>query len=1410
MRNKRNFRFFFYILLCSIIFPQISSAQVNYSANDVVKPYPGTFHFGVNPGAYQTDIYQNGGPIPWTDEQLAELSAGAPNKNIPGVGIQTIRPSLPDWFLEHFGYGIRDDAFDYYDELGMDDLTLFLNNPSILHTDPTLYCPTIEPKIFANLYEPIWDGGANGTPYNDNNYYAAYVYKVVQRYGDHIKFYEVWNEPDFSSTANAQSPSGTPDSWWDKDPDPCDLLWLNAPVQSYIRMLRITYDVVKTLDPDAYVCVGGLGYPSFLDAIMRNTDNPNGGEVSADYPLKGGAYFDVCSFHYYPHVSSAFREWNNDIQNWDYSRHTDEAIDAFQERYELFKSVTNKFGYNDVTYPSKEFICTETNMPRFGFGERFGGDQVQVNYAIKLAVFCSQQKIRHLHLFHLGETRNEGEIYQNSDLFFFMGLYKNLMGANPNTVERTNLGIGFKSASDIMNGFWYDHGHTASMNLPSNIRGGAFKNSEGDYLYVLWAKTHTDRSEESQSLYTFPKSINWAANGSATLTKKEWDYAITGQSTTVGHQNIQLTGTPIFLTISPDETDCNGLTLGINSVGVSCHAGNNGSVSVNPQNGTGPYEYAWNTGQSSSLINNLFSGVYQVTVIDSKGCEVIQSITINQPFPLNVAFGTNDETIGGASDGNIATYVSGGSPPYFYNWSNGATSAYVGNLPPGNYSVTITDNNGCTTNSNIEIIAGLGTECLGFSASISTANLTCGGIHNGVAEVIVTNGSGPYAYLWNSGQNSQVINNLSGGYYSVSVFDQDNCETITAVSIYEPPVLGAVLIGTNVSDFALNDGSATAYPSGGTPPYTIAWSNGSSTASINNVAAGLYQMTLTDVQGCTFVDDIQIDGPFQGCEGFYLSTTVANNDCFDQYNGFAAVSGQNGVPPYSYIWNTGQTDQGIGNLPNGTYRITVTDARSCQVIQAINIISPPPISVSLDVSNETSQTAVDGSIVANVQGGIFPYSYSWSNGSNENYIDNVISSIYFLTVTDANGCEIVSEAYVDNESADCASFKVNTAVQSINCTGGSNGVILLIPDSGTAPFKYLWSTGETSSALNNIASGIYQATITDANDCIFIIKEVIEDPSPIEINFQSSIVGICSDKADVSIDVSGGQPPYNYIWNTGESTFALEEIPSGNYQVSVTDSYGCMNVGEIQINLNNLLLEVSSTIEDVSCFGYQDGFISIDVKNGTPPYAYEWSNGATTKNIQELGTGTYIVTVTDAETCSSIYSYGVTTPDQMDIIFEINEPDQGGSNLGDITATAIGGTPEYSYLWNFGTQSAMVSNLLPGTYQLTITDQNGCTYTEGVSLGLGTANEEIIDENAITLFPNPGKNIFNLEIDSPIYRAEKLTIFDLSGQFISCDQINSNKIIQEIDLGSLKSGTYLVKIEFENGHTKTLKYVLMY
>jgi len=211
--------------------------------------------------------------------------------------------------------------------VGMDDHVTFIGYPSDEQRETTFYCSDHQSELFANMYLDIWDGGANGTPVNDDNYYALYVYRMVSIYKDYVKFWEVWNEPDFDYSGNGFKDPGQDGNWWENIPEPCDMS-IRAPVYSYIRMLRISYEVIKSLDPDAYVSVGGLGFPSFLDLIMRHSDNPNGGQINSEYPNNGGAYFDVMSYHTYPHIDGSLREWNNDIGDFDYFRHSDAAIDG--------------------------------------------------------------------------------------------------------------------------------------------------------------------------------------------------------------------------------------------------------------------------------------------------------------------------------------------------------------------------------------------------------------------------------------------------------------------------------------------------------------------------------------------------------------------------------------------------------------------------------------------------------------------------------------------------------------------------------------------------------------------------------------------------------------------------------------------------------------------------------------------------------------------------------------------------------------------------------------------------------------------------------------------------------------------------------------------------------------------------
>lgn len=533
------------VALIALFYSSSSSAQVSYSANDQVQPYTLGFHPAANIGQYTA----------FSEEQLAVLAAGgmvAPSPNsagghVLGAGVKSLRPGIFESYAEVAGYDASLPIFQKYAELGMSEHTVIVGFPSAAHQDPTQYCPGIQSTLFANMYSPIWDGGANGTPYNDSNYYAAYLYKTVNQYKDYVRFWEIWNEPGFDYTGGlGYLTPAAPNAWWNVNPNPCDYK-LRAPIFHYIRLLRISWDIIKSLDPEAYVVVSGTGYPSFLDAILRNTDNPVDGSVTSEYPLKGGAYFDVMGYHSYPHFDGGLREYSDVTQDWIYYRHSDGAANAMLQTKADYQTVLDNYGYNGTTYPEKQWIITEINLPRKEYpdpsdpGENFIGSALaQRNFIIKAMVTCMANGIQQMQVYKLAEDTEFDNSYSEFDL---MGLYKKLDYNHSYYQALNEVGIAHKSASDVLFGKTFDPVRTAQMQLPANVGGAAMKDATGNFTYVLWAKTLTDMSETASATYSFP-----AALGVANLLKCEWNASTSHDAVSVPSANIALTGTPIFLT----------------------------------------------------------------------------------------------------------------------------------------------------------------------------------------------------------------------------------------------------------------------------------------------------------------------------------------------------------------------------------------------------------------------------------------------------------------------------------------------------------------------------------------------------------------------------------------------------------------------------------------------------------------------------------------------------------------------------------------------------------------------------------------------------------------------------------------------------------------------------------------------
>lgn len=512
-------------LLCTVL----SFTQITFTAQHEVKPYRGGFRTGVNLGWYNDD---------WTDEKLAALAIGDPAMKLSGAGITSLRLTLPGYFLEYYDYDIRKEAFEYYAHLGSEENVLFIGHPGEEMGDRTQYCPGEPSRGFKNMYEPIWDDGANGTPVNDENAYALYVYKLLMIYDDQVRFWEVMNEPDLDYSGNGWKGPEFEGNWFDNVPDPCDYK-MAAPIQHYVRMLRITYEVVKTFSPDDYVAVGGLGSPGFLDLILRHTDNPDGGRPTSAYPHYGGAWFDAMSYHVYPHIDGQMREWSNEAGGFVYERNSDRAVDRLLSKKEDFANVLDVYGYDGKIYPEKVWLITETNVPRKAFTYH-GSQAFQRNFFIKSAIMAQTEDITQIHWYQLGDKTKEEWAGSEFDL---MGLYGSLKYHGMEDAPAHEAAIGGRNLTELTRGYHYDADLTRELQLPDEVRGAAFLNQQREPLFVLWAVANRDKSEEATYQYQFPSRV---LDGQVEI--KPWDFTLSGSSNLAEAASVPLTGDPVFIT----------------------------------------------------------------------------------------------------------------------------------------------------------------------------------------------------------------------------------------------------------------------------------------------------------------------------------------------------------------------------------------------------------------------------------------------------------------------------------------------------------------------------------------------------------------------------------------------------------------------------------------------------------------------------------------------------------------------------------------------------------------------------------------------------------------------------------------------------------------------------------------------
>lgn len=743
-------------------------------------------------------------------------------------------------------------------------------------------------------------------------------------------------------------------------------------------------------------------------------------------------------------------------------------------------------------------------------------------------------------------------------------------------------------------------------------------------------------------------------------------------------------------------------------VNLKCYGQNTGAVNVRVSGGVTPYRYRWSNGDTTRNVANLPVGKYTLVANDANGCTQTVSTTLTQPPKITFAVkSVKDVLCNGDSEGAIDISVSGGVGPFAYKWNNSAITQDIQGLAAGKYNVDITDGNGCVNKLEAEI-----KQPSALTLRLDTVrNILCNGDKKGAINMTVSGGVAPYVYSWSNGATTEDISQLSAGNYTVTVIDSKGCSKSVNAVIAEPPPLDAKLLSVkHIACFGDKAGAVSIDVTGGVKPYAFKWSNGSTSQNISDVAAGSYVVDISDKNGCTQKITTVINQPNKLSS---VLASVKNISCYNGSDGFVNVTVTGGTAPFKYKWSNGTPAQDLTDVIAGSYTLSIVDGNGCKD-SSINVTlkQPPVLDVKVgnvvDIARYAQNT---GAIDINVAGGVPPYAYSWSNGATTQDVSSMPGGNYSVLVTDANGCEKIVTAVINQPPA--LSVKL-ASIQDIKCNGEKAGNINITVSGGVTPYSYRWNNGDSTQNIKNVPAGDYSVTVTDASGYHQTLNAKIAQPSPLVIKLDAVRDLLCyNDKTGaVNVTVTGGEEPYKYQWNAGQLTQDIANLNAGEYSLTVTDASGCKSTLQAKVTQPDLFSAALSTVKNINCKGESKGEAHLDVKGGVTPYSYYWNSGARTKDITGVLAGKYSVKVSDANGCVNNVEATITEPAELTAsLASVVNNSCFGESKGAINVAVNGGTKPYKFAWSNDSTSQNLFSVPRGEYSVVVTDANGCFKT---------------------------------------------------------------------------------------------------
>lgn len=833
----------------------------------------------------------------------------------------------------------------------------------------------------------------------------------------------------------------------------------------------------------------------------------------------------------------------------------------------------------------------------------------------------------------------------------------------------------------------------------------------------------------------------------------------------------------------------------------TCYGLADGAATVTAEGGSDQYDFLWSNGVTGPVATGLAAGTYEVQVTDSEGCSADMTVQIAEPALLEALVNATGQTAFETADGAANCTPTGGTAPYAFLWSNGATSATITGLAPGIYSVEVTDANGCTATQAVTVNSF---DCT-VSAGITGQNIDCFGANNGVATVSIDGGTEPYEIVWSNNATGPQIENLAPGNYQVSITDDNGCPLVLGINITQPAALQPNLSVDHETAFGANDGIAAVNPGGGTGSYTFLWSNGETTGSINGLAPGAYNVVVSDANGCSQTADVVVEA--FNCT-LALNTSVDNISCAGLADGQIAVAATDGYAPFVYEWSNGVTTSTVSNLAAGEYKLTVTDERDCPLSMTFEVLEPAVLEVATTiVSNPNCVDALDGILNAEVNGGTPPYDYLWSNGQPTPFAVYLAPGVYQVSVTDANGCQQsrqIDLPFVDNLAPE---ILVNDVVLTLDANGLA---VLSVAQVNNGSFDNCGIAGMhldiTEFNCEMIGLNAVTLTVTDENGNTSTGTAMIrvEDLLAPQIACPASITTDCDGLATYDLPVVADNCNANLQMVTGLPSGSSFPAGQTNVVFAATDAAG--NSAQCAFTVTvPVVFELNASISNVSCFGGSDGQVMLAVTGGEPPYETQWSNGASGMQVTNLAAGTYTASVTDANGCVNTHVITIEEPAALDIeIVQVSPETNGGAN-GSIDITMSGGIAPYSYKWLLNgelvSESEDPGQLPAGSYEVLVTDVNGCTFSmTDIVVDQVTGVTNLALERLLTLMPNPAQDFTVLHCQGGLPYEVEVEVFNASGSYLQrLGYFEQGTTHIPIDLNHFVSGMYLIRIRSSEG-----------